>query len=74
MALFDVGEFTRFYPNGRVVVSRLGAKDKVMQMMDSDNAEVKLHCQSCTILIVCSFVAVSVKYTRRKNTIRLTHT
>ena len=29
VALFDLGEFTRFYPNGRVVVSRLGAKDKV---------------------------------------------
>lgn len=33
VALFDIGEFTRFYPNGRVVVSKLGGKDLVMQML-----------------------------------------
>jgi V-type H+-transporting ATPase subunit H len=33
VALFDLGEFTRFYPNGRVVVSKLGGKDLVMQML-----------------------------------------
>eukprot|EP01032_Pedospumella_encystans_P013842 gene13843-15918_t len=47
VALYDLGEFTRFYPNGRVVVSRLGAKDKVIQMMESDNAEVQRHTLQC---------------------------
>ncbi len=47
IALFDLGEFTRFYPNGRVVVSRLGGKDVVMQMMGSDNADVQRHTLQC---------------------------
>ena len=47
IALYDIGEFTRFYPNGRVVVSRLGAKDTIMQMMSSDNADIQRHTLQC---------------------------
>jgi V-type H+-transporting ATPase subunit H len=47
VALYDIGEFTRFYPNGRVVVSRLGAKDVILQMMDSENAEIQRHTLQC---------------------------
>lgn len=47
IALYDLGEFTRFYPNGRVVVSRLGGKDQVMQMLSSQNEEVQKHVLQC---------------------------
>jgi V-type H+-transporting ATPase subunit H len=47
VALYDIGEFTRFYPNGRVVVSRLGAKDVIMQMMESDHPEIQRHTLQC---------------------------
>jgi V-type H+-transporting ATPase subunit H len=47
VALYDIGEFTRFYPNGRVIASRLGAKDEVMKMMDSENAEIQRHTLQC---------------------------
>ena len=52
MALYDIGEFTRFYPNGRVIVSRLGAKDLIMNMMDSENAEVQRHTLQCVSKIM----------------------
>lgn len=47
MALYDIGEFTRFYPNGRVVVSRLGAKDQIMMMMESENPDIQRHTLQC---------------------------
>lgn len=47
VALYDIGEFTRFYPNGRVVVSRLGAKDQIMMMMESENPEIQRHTLQC---------------------------
>lgn len=63
VALFDIGEFTRFYPNGRVVVSKLGGKDLVMQMLqrsavspeadspfhqaDTGDAEIEKHSLQC---------------------------
>lgn len=47
VALYDIGEFTRFYPNGRVVVSRLGAKDQIMLMMESENPEIQRHTLQC---------------------------
>jgi V-type H+-transporting ATPase subunit H len=47
VALYDIGEFTRFYPNGRVIVSRLGAKDTILGMMETDNAEVQRHTLQC---------------------------
>lgn len=47
MALYDLGEFVRFYPNGRVVVSRLGGKDLVMGMMSAEDREVQKHTLQC---------------------------
>ena len=34
IALYDIGEFARFYPNGRVVVSKLGGKDAAMKILN----------------------------------------
>mmetsp|Transcript_2948 Transcript_2948/g.4543 ORF Transcript_2948/g.4543 Transcript_2948/m.4543 type:complete len:471 (+) Transcript_2948:105-1517(+) len=51
VALYDVGEFSRFYPNGRVIVSRLGGKDQVMQIMESGlgllNPEIQRNSLQC---------------------------
>ncbi|KAJ1436681.1 armadillo-type protein [Ochromonadaceae sp. CCMP2298] len=55
VALYDVGEFARFYPNGRVILSRLGAKDQVMLMMESGgNAEVQRHTLQCISKLMVS--------------------
>ena len=37
VALYDLGEFTRFYPNGRGVVKTLGGKDTAMELIGSQN-------------------------------------
>lgn len=47
VALFDLGEFARCYPNGRVVVSRLGGKDLVMRMLGAENEEVQRQVLQC---------------------------
>ena len=41
VALFDLGEFTRVYPNGRVITSRLGGKDKALKLVQSENEDVQ---------------------------------
>jgi V-type H+-transporting ATPase subunit H len=41
VALYDLGEFTRFYPNGRGVVKTLGGKDIAMELIGSPNFEVE---------------------------------
>lgn len=47
IALYDIGEFCRFYPNGRVVVSRLGGKDAIMKLLNHSDAEVQQHTLQC---------------------------
>jgi V-type H+-transporting ATPase subunit H len=45
--LYDIGEFSRFYPNGRVIVSKLGGKEKIMTMMSHENIEIQRHTLQC---------------------------
>ncbi|GLE00746.1 hypothetical protein PINS_up009534 [Pythium insidiosum] len=47
VALFDIGEFVRFYPNGRHIAKRLGAKKVVMKLMTHENPEVQKHALQC---------------------------
>ena len=47
IALYDLGEFTRFYPNGRGIVRTLGAKDIAMEMIGHKNAEVQSQALQC---------------------------
>ena len=47
MALYDIGEFTRYYPNGRALVSKLGGKDAIMAMLDNANEEIKRQALQC---------------------------
>jgi V-type H+-transporting ATPase subunit H len=41
IALYDLGEFSRFYPNGRIVVSTLGGKDVAMKLISDKNPEIQ---------------------------------
>lgn len=47
IALYDLGEFTRFYPNGRLVVGLLGGKDKALNLLASTNPEVQAQALQC---------------------------
>mmetsp|Transcript_18714 Transcript_18714/g.43440 ORF Transcript_18714/g.43440 Transcript_18714/m.43440 type:complete len:97 (-) Transcript_18714:130-420(-) len=47
VACFDIGEFAAHYPAGRRVVSRLGAKEIIMPLMDHENPELRRHALLC---------------------------
>ncbi|KAF1777909.1 Armadillo-type fold [Phytophthora cactorum] len=47
VALFDLGEFVRFYPNGKHIAKRLGAKKMTMKLMTHENAEVQKQALQC---------------------------
>ncbi len=40
MACYDLGEFARFHPDGKRVVSRMGGKSKLMELMTHKDAAV----------------------------------
>jgi V-type H+-transporting ATPase subunit H len=41
VACFDLGEFVRHYPNGRLLASRLGARDAVMALIDHSHEDLQ---------------------------------
>jgi len=47
IAAYDMGEWARFYPNGRSLVKKLGGKDVVMGLIDSENPEVARNALQC---------------------------
>nr|CCA18464.1 Vtype proton ATPase subunit H putative [Albugo laibachii Nc14] len=47
VALFDLGEFVRFYPNGKHIAKRLGAKKVVMKLMAHEDPEVQKQALQC---------------------------
>lgn len=52
IALYDIGEFVRFYPNGRVLVSKFGGKQSIMNLLESDNEEIQRHALQCVSKIM----------------------
>ena len=52
IALYDLGEFTRFYPNGRLVAGLLGGKDKALNLLSSSNPEVQAQALQCVSKIM----------------------
>eukprot|EP00586_Coscinodiscus_wailesii_P012502 CAMPEP_0172512202 /NCGR_PEP_ID=MMETSP1066-20121228/242419_1 /TAXON_ID=671091 /ORGANISM="Coscinodiscus wailesii, Strain CCMP2513" /LENGTH=505 /DNA_ID=CAMNT_0013291899 /DNA_START=158 /DNA_END=1672 /DNA_ORIENTATION=+ len=52
IACFDIGEFVRYYPNGRAIAKRLGAKDLVMKLIDHDNKDLQRHALQCVSKIM----------------------
>eukprot|EP00602_Paraphysomonas_sp_CaronLab_P006255 CAMPEP_0185023756 /NCGR_PEP_ID=MMETSP1103-20130426/6388_1 /TAXON_ID=36769 /ORGANISM="Paraphysomonas bandaiensis, Strain Caron Lab Isolate" /LENGTH=454 /DNA_ID=CAMNT_0027556497 /DNA_START=51 /DNA_END=1412 /DNA_ORIENTATION=- len=47
VALYDLGEFTRFYPNGRGVVKSLGGKDSAMELIGHSDKVIQRHALQC---------------------------
>ena len=52
IACYDVGEFVRFYPNGKAVIKHLGAKDRIMALIDHDDPEIQRHALQCVSKIL----------------------
>lgn len=59
VALFDLGEFTRVYPNGRVITSRLGGKDKALKLVQSENDDIQNHALQSVSKIMIGWDATS---------------
>ena len=47
VACYDLGEFVRFYPNGKSLAKNLGAKDTVMRLIEHENLEVQREALQC---------------------------
>ena len=43
ISCYDIGEFVRFYPNGKAIVKRLGAKELVMPLIEHENVDLQRH-------------------------------
>lgn len=41
VACYDLSQFIQYHPGGRIVVSDLKAKERVMNLMNHDSAEVR---------------------------------
>lgn len=49
-----VGEFTRFYPNGRGVTKSLGGRDKAMGFINHSNPDIQRHALQCVSKLMIS--------------------
>ncbi|CAA6670497.1 unnamed protein product [Spirodela intermedia] len=47
VACFDISQFIQYHPGGRIVLSDLKAKERVMKLMDHENAEVMKNSLLC---------------------------
>uniref|UniRef100_I2CP76 V-type proton ATPase subunit H n=1 Tax=Nannochloropsis gaditana (strain CCMP526) TaxID=1093141 RepID=I2CP76_NANGC len=52
IACYDIGEFARFYPNGRSIVKLFGAKDKAMHLIEHPSPEVSRYALQCVSKIM----------------------
>ncbi|XP_021620630.1 V-type proton ATPase subunit H isoform X2 [Manihot esculenta] len=48
VASFDLSQFIQYHPAGRIIVTDLKAKDRVMKLMNHENAEVTKNALLCT--------------------------
>lgn len=54
IACFDIGEFARHYPNGRMIAKSLGVRDVVMKLIDHENPELQRQALLCVSKILIS--------------------
>eukprot|EP00466_Bigelowiella_natans_P004294 jgi/Bigna1/86300/estExt_fgenesh1_pg.C_90228 len=47
MACYDLGEFARFHPDGRNLVTKMGAKSKIMSLMGHRNEQIAKQALLC---------------------------
>ncbi|KAL0486461.1 V-type H+-transporting ATPase subunit H [Acrasis kona] len=48
IACHDLGQFVRYYPRGKKLIEDLGAKVKIIELMEYGNDEVRKHALLCT--------------------------
>jgi V-type H+-transporting ATPase subunit H len=41
VACYDIGQYAKFHPSGKKYLQDLGAKQRVMELMTHENAEVR---------------------------------
>jgi V-type H+-transporting ATPase subunit H len=59
VACFDIGEFVRHYPNGKMIAKQLGAKEAIMKLIEHDNADLQRHAlTSMSKMLVQNWEAV----------------
>jgi len=55
---YDIGEFARFYPNGKAIVKRIGQKnnysikDHVMELIENENPDIARFALQCVSKIM----------------------
>lgn len=54
IACHDLGQFVRFFPRGKQILSQLGAKPKILSLMEHPNSEVRKHALLCTQKLMVS--------------------
>ena len=59
VACYDIGEFVRFYPNGRASAKRLGAKDTIMALIEHENSDLQRHALQAVSKMMVQNWAVS---------------
>ncbi|KAK1559917.1 hypothetical protein Q3G72_019964 [Acer saccharum] len=47
VACFDLSQFIQYHPAGRIIVTDLKAKERVMKLMNHENAEVTKNSLLC---------------------------
>jgi V-type H+-transporting ATPase subunit H len=47
VALFDLGEFSKCYPNGKILASNLGGKEKALRLIQHSDEQVQKHALQC---------------------------
>jgi len=52
IALYDLGEFTRFFPNGRLIAKSLGGKDLALSLIQSEHEDVQRQALQCVSKIM----------------------
>jgi len=60
VACYDLGEFVRFYPQGRLIVKNMNAKPKIMTLMSNENSEVQKHA----LLSISKMMVTNWEYIR----------
>lgn len=47
VSCYDLGEFVRFYPNGKTVLKHIGAKNKLLALIEHSDPDVQRHALQC---------------------------
>jgi len=58
IACYDLGEFVRFYPNGRLVAKGMGARDVALLATEHENPDVQAQALLCISKILITNWAV----------------